>query len=69
VVDRGRVDGSSAVASRDSDEDDHVVFGSDDFGSMRVAPILLLLAPLSFLFSRCGAGYWATKWQLWLRNP
>ena len=39
----GRVDGSSAVPTHDRDEDDGVVFGSDDFGSTRVAPILLSL--------------------------
>ena len=39
----GRVDGSSAVPTRDSDEDDGVVFGSDDFGSMWVVSILLSL--------------------------
>ena len=49
---RGRVDGSSAVPTHDSDEDDGVVFGSDDFGSTRVVPILLsLLLSRSFSFS------------------
>ena len=60
---RGRVDGSSAVPTRNSDEDDNVVFGSDDFGSTRVAPILLslllthsffFLYPLSLLAWVCG---------------
>ena len=46
---RGRVDGSSAVPTRNSDEDDGVIFGSDDFGSTPVALILLFLAPHSFL--------------------
>ena len=45
---RGRVDKSSAVLTHNSDEDDGVVFGSDDSGSTRVAPILLFLAPHSF---------------------
>ena len=38
---RGREDGGSAVPTHDRDEDDGVVFGSDDFGSTRVAPFLL----------------------------
>ena len=59
----GRVDGRSAVSTRNSDEDDGVVFGSDDFGSTRVAPILLsllltrsffFLYPLSLLAWVCG---------------
>ena len=60
---RGRVDGSSAVPTHNSDEDDGVVFGSDDFGSTRVAPILFsllltrsffFLYPLSLLARVCG---------------
>ena len=48
---RGHVDRSSAVPTRNSDEDNGVVFGSDDFGSTRVAPILLsLLLTRSFFF-------------------
>ena len=42
---RGHVVRSSAVPTRDRDEDDGVVFGSDDFGSTRVAPILLSQTP------------------------
>ena len=42
---RGREDGGSVVPTHDSDEDDGVVFGSDDFGSTRVAPILLSQTP------------------------
>ena len=41
----GRVDRSSAVLTRNSDKDNGVVFGSDDFGSTRVAPILLSRTP------------------------
>ena len=41
----GRVDGSSAVPTCDRDEDDGVVFGSGDFGSTWVAPILLSRTP------------------------
>ena len=59
----GHVDGSSAVPTRDGDEDDDIVFGFDDFGNTRVAPILLLLLltrsffflyPLSLLARVCG---------------
>ena len=47
----GRVDGSSVVPTHNSDEDNNVVFGSNDFGSTRVAPILLsLLLTRSFFF-------------------
>ena len=42
---RGRVDGSSAVPTHDRDEDDDIVFGSDDFGSTWVALILLSQTP------------------------
>ena len=42
---RGHVDGSSAVPTRDRDEDDGVVFGSNDLGSTQVAPILLSRTP------------------------
>ena len=42
---RGCVDGSSAMPTHDRDEDNGVVFGSDDFGSTRVAPILLSRTP------------------------
>ena len=60
---RGRVDGSSAVPTRNCDEVDGVVFGSDDFGSTRVALILLFLAPHSFLLLplsplSLGLGVW-----------
>ena len=59
----GRVDGSSAVPTRNSDEDDGVVFGSDDFGSTRVAPILLsLLLSRSFSVAWCGSGE-VTVWR------
>ena len=60
---RGRVDGSSAVPTHDSDEDDGVVFGSDDFGSTRVVPILLsLLLSHSFSVAWCGSGE-VTMWR------
>ena len=65
---RGRVDGSSAVPTRNCDEVDGVVFGSDDFGSTRVAPILLFLAPHSFLLPLyplslgLGVRWMATRW-------
>ena len=66
---RGRVDGSSAVPTRNSGEDDGIVFGSDDFGSMWVAPILLFLAPHSFLLLPLsplslglGVRWMATRW-------
>jgi hypothetical protein len=63
VAGRGRVDGSSAMPTHDSDEDDDVVFGSDDFGSTRVVPIHLSL-PLSRSFSVawCGSGE-VTIWR------
>jgi len=70
VEGRGRVDRSSAVPTRNSNEDDGVVFGSDDFGSTRVAPILLsLLLTRSFFFlyplSLFGLGvrWMATRWR------
>ena len=60
---RGRVDGSSAVPTHNSDGDDGVVFGSDDFGSMRVAPILpSLLLSRSFSVAWCGSGE-VTVWR------
>ena len=60
---RGRVVGSSAVPTRDCDEDDGVVFGPDDFGSTRVAPILLsLLLPRSFSVAWCDSGE-VTVWR------
>ena len=59
----GHVDGSSAVLTRDSDEDDGVVFGSNDFGSTRVVPILLsLLLSRSFSIAWCGSGE-VTVWR------
>ena len=67
---RGRVDGSSAVPTRNSDEDNGVVFGSNDFGSTWVALILLFLAPHSFLFLPLsplslglGVRWMATRWR------
>ena len=42
---RGREDRGSAVPTHDRDEDDSVVFGSNDFGSTRVAPFLLSRTP------------------------
>ena len=42
---RGHVDGSRAVSTHNRDEDDGVAFGSGDFGSTRVAPILLSQTP------------------------
>ena len=67
---RGHVDGSSAVPTRNCDEVDGVVFGSDDFGSTRVAPILLFLAPHSFLLLPLsplslglGVRWMATRWR------
>jgi len=69
VEGRGHVDGSSAVPTRNSDEDDGVVFGSDDFGSTRVAPILLSLClTRSFFFLYplslgLGVRWMATRWQ------
>ena len=60
---RGRVDRSSAVLTRNSDEDDNVVFGSDDFGSTRVALILpSLLLSHSFSMAWCGSGE-VTVWR------
>ena len=42
---RGHEDRGSAVPTHDHDEDDGIIFGSDDFGSTRVAPILLSRTP------------------------
>ena len=59
----GHVDGSSAVLTRDSDEDDGVIFSSDDFGSTRVALILpSLLLSHSFSMAWCGSGE-VTVWR------